>query len=125
MNGFLDAFLTDADLTALDGLPDSVRHLDLRGHPISDVGLDRLGRFGFAASLGSLWLNSPKLTDGGLAALERCRELTHLQLCNYQITGAGFKHLRSLSKLETLDVDFAPVRNESLAHLVGLNLRKL
>ena len=125
LNGSVDAVLTDADLEHLSGLPDSVRKLDLRNHAYSDAGINRLTSFHFAATLRLLRLVSPKLTDTGLVAIQRCRDLVELSWSSPNCSGSGLESLRNLSGLRDLYLSYCPLTDAGIAQLAGMQLRLL
>jgi hypothetical protein len=69
---------------------------------------------------------SHETTDADLENLEDLPALRDLDCRGTKITGAGLRHLRGLSKLETLDLSFSELTDAGLENLRDLpRLRKL
>jgi predicted nucleic acid-binding protein len=94
------------------------------GDRLADSDLTQL--VGLAADLRELYLQSPGITDAGLAHLRGLAKLTTLYLGGSSVTDAGLVHLRGLVGLRTLNLARTAITDAGLAHLRELNgLRKL
>ncbi len=99
--------VTPRGLAQLAGLQD-LEYLDLRDTVITDQHLEQLGRF---QHLKDLRLGAH--SDDSPAAGSR-------------ITDQGISHLKHLTRLDTLFLDYLPITDEGVAHLTSLtNLRDL
>jgi hypothetical protein len=88
----------DSDLDVLNQLR-GVERLALRNAPISDAGLERIGRL---TGLKALDLGGTQVTDQGIAHLAGLRDLEYLYLEHTEIRNAGLTHLERLHHLRTL-----------------------
>lgn len=112
-----DGALSDECLAGLAGLT-SLRELEISSTHVGDRGLRYLAKH---THLESLWLFLDCLTDAGLAHLAGLTELKVLRLARCErVTGAGFRHLKKLSKLRELEARGLPIADASLVHLSGL-----
>jgi GTPase SAR1 family protein len=94
--------------------------LNLRGLPITDAELRRVGGLTALTTLDVSWCD--QLTDAGLKHLARLPALTTLDLggCD-QLTNAGLQHLARLSNLTKLDLRWCDqLTDAELEHLAGL-----
>ena len=67
------------------------------------------------------WVQRPRLTDGGLAALASVSSLEVLSVEGHgEITDAGMEHLARLKHLRDLTLAFTTITDAGLAHLDGL-----
>ncbi len=104
-----------------NGQSDAIR-LDrglVRDADLSELGdlEDRLTRLNVARS---------EITDAGLAAITRCRNLTQLRLASSRLSDEGLAVLQALPRLKHLHLIGAPLTNGSLTHLLKLrNLSSL
>jgi hypothetical protein len=105
----------DADLSALDGLEDSLRRINLSHTSISDAGLARIAGM---HELIQLRLASDRVTDAGLEHLPDLTELRHLHLIDMPISDAGLAHLHGLGKLESLYLDGTRATEAGMERLV-------
>ena len=138
---------TDAALTHLRGLA-KLRKLVLVDQEITDEGLANLSRL---TELRELWLDFIPLSDRGLKHLSGLRKLQVLRLYGASVTDKGLRHLagmadmrdlqlgragvgdkglatviRTMRRLETLDLQGNPVSDDGLSALESLtNLRWL
>jgi len=70
--------------------------------------------------------NDTKITDDGLKHLKKLSKLQSLYLDTNKVTDEGLKHLEGLTNLQTLHLDANKVTDEGLVHLEGLtNLQSL
>ena len=84
---------------------------------VTDAGLANLGDL---SSLRELVIMSHSISDAGLASL-RNLDLKRLRLADCPVTAAGLVHLKGMSHLEELDLNFTRVDTiEPLRHLTGL-----
>jgi WD40 repeat protein/serine/threonine protein kinase len=60
------------------------------------------------------------VTDGDLARLEGLRDLEHLDLDHTKLSHRGIEHLRRLSSLSYLSLNYCPITNAGLADLADL-----
>lgn len=89
-----------------------------------DEDLDALA--GLESTLVWLDLARTSISDAGIAALSRCRELRRLVLANTAVGDAALPHLTALPKLESLNLYGTRVTDAGLAHLAPLaSLRRL
>ena len=116
---YLDLYKTnisDAGLLHLSELP-QLRELLLGDTRVTDAGLDALKNL----PLTSIALNTPGITDQGLARLKDFRQLGNLGLrSSTKMTGAGLAHLRDVSTLRSLGLEgrgFVPETWEHLGQL--------
>ena len=72
-----------------------------------------------------VFLRETQAVDGDLEPLQAFRELQTLDVGQTRITGTGFRHLRTLAKLEHLAAFGAPINDEALAHITTLESLKL
>ncbi len=77
-------------------------------------------------ALVELSIDSPNLTDAGMAQLSGLTNLTYLSLADSQITDSGLVHLKGLTELLILCLRGTRVTDAGLMHLKGLtNLARL
>lgn len=91
--------------------------LSLRGDGLRDDDLAAIGRLG---KLGSLHLDSFRLTDAGLAHLRGLARLHTLRVLSPEVTDAGLAHLAGLWALQSIDIPAARSTDVGLARLAGL-----
>ena len=72
-----------------------------------------LGEDFFATAVYVQFVNSP-LTDAGLEHIRRLTELQELTLDYTRVTDAGLKHLKGLRQLRSLDIVHAPITDSGL-----------
>lgn len=106
--------LPEAQLGALAGVS-SLRRLDLDGVSLSNAGLEQLGQLDqltelrVNASKNSGWINE-RVTDHGLAHLRSLGRLERLELeLGCQVTDAGLEHLAGLQRLRLLNLNYTAV----------------
>jgi eukaryotic-like serine/threonine-protein kinase len=117
----------DVLLENMRGL-DSLEYLYLYHVDLSDAGLERLASLpNLTNSLTGFHLLFARITDKGLAHLERFRKLADVGLTECQITDAGLKHLRKLPALVSLilNVSGRGLTDSGLRELRGLKLKFL
>jgi len=133
--------LLPPDVSRLDSVAGATDSLDLSCCRLKDSGLERVahlrqlkklvlvrtkitdaGLVHLDKGLQNLhWLNLKwtKITDKGLARLSGLTSLSELYLPR-QITDAGLKHLKSLTKLSKLNLKYSKITNAGVLHLHGL-----
>jgi len=92
-----DTQIGDAGVRHLAGL--SLTRLILRRCPVTDAGLDSIGRIQF---LEELSLSGAPITSAGIAQLKPLRQLTRLYLNDTAVDDSGLPDLAQLSSLEGL-----------------------
>ncbi len=106
--------VADDDLDALAGMAE-LHELVLDSPRITDAGLAR--HIARLPALESLGLHSPRITDAGVAHLAGLGRLRGLDLSGTRVTDAGLTHLLELTDLETLIVRRTAVTAAGLAKL--------
>jgi hypothetical protein len=102
---------------------DSVRWLCLDGKKVTDGDLAVICT---QTSLEELDIGHTPITDVGLEHVGRLSRLRRLALLETPITDAGLMHLRKLGKLKILDLSFTNISDAGLAHLASVrSLEKL
>ncbi len=119
------------DVRALGGVVRQVSNEDdaydiafnLRGRDLTDDGLAAVGKLKNVASLN---LRDTKITGAGLVHLKRLTMLERLHLERTPFTDDGAEHLAALVNLEYLNLYGTKVTDKTLKHLTSLKkLRKL
>lgn len=96
---------------------------NLRGRSLTDEGLAAVAKLKNVAVLN---LRDTKITGASLVHLKGMASLRRLHLERTSLTDAGTEHLASLTNLEYLNLYSTKVTDKTLVHLKGLkNLRKL
>jgi len=108
--------LMDADLAALEGLPE-LKFLCLIHTRVTDAGLLHLKNL---RELVELDLQNTHVTDAGLAHLIDLKSLHELNLLDVPVTDAGLVHLKELEELRALDLRGTHITDAGLVHLKGL-----
>jgi hypothetical protein len=90
--------------------------------PISDYGLEYLGRM---ESLSSLDVYGTAIGDDGLKYLRSCTGMHGLHLQRTQVTDGGLVHLSKMTDLRVLYLGDTAVTDAGLQRLSDLRLRKL
>jgi hypothetical protein len=91
--------------------------LRLAETPLTDRGLERIGRF---ASLEVLDLSQTRITDHGLAHLAGLAKLSRLALFGTNITTMGMQDLRTLTALKSLEINWTEVDDDTFMTLAQL-----
>jgi Leucine-rich repeat (LRR) protein len=94
--------------------PEACLWVGFSGKPITDAGLESLGR---ASRIGELHLDGTAITDAGLKHLKGLTRLMFLDLSDTQVTDAGLEHLTGLAELRTLYLDGTRVTGEGVKKL--------
>jgi len=106
--------LSDADLEHINP---NVAFLDIVGVDISDKGLAQISRL---SGLRRLEIDSPYVTDAGVARLLGCKELEVLYLGKSELlTDEVFKLVGEFPKLTTLEIDSPQITDHGLLMLKG------
>ena len=110
---------------ALPTGPFQLIHVGLNDKPeLADADLNTLEGLTHLSSLNLV--NCSRITDAGLAHLERLTLLKFLSIAGTHITDAGLVHLRGLTRLEALRISRTRVADAGLVNLHGLTkLRSL
>jgi Leucine-rich repeat (LRR) protein len=114
--------VTDAGLQHLNRMS-NLEQLWIGGSQVSDAGLEQIAAT--HPRLKALSLNSTKITDKGLASLEKLPNLTVLQLMHTDITDAGLAHVATLSRLEYLLLSNTNISDQGLEFVKDLRQLKL
>ncbi len=123
---FNSSNVRDDVLRHLQGLP-QLRRFSVGNTPISDAGLEHLGKL---KNLESLVLNgrsASRVTDAGVRHLGHLPCLKRLHLQQAQISDAGVETIKNLTNLEYLSLSRARrVSDDGVKHLIALtNLNRL
>jgi hypothetical protein len=120
---FRDCTLNDAQFAEISQAAgiERVHGLDLTGTKITDQGLACLQRW---HALEDLEMGSTATSDAGLRNLEGLTNLSILSLSNTDVTGATLDSLGGLQKLETLKIENVPMSIEGLQTIKGLRQLK-
>ena len=105
------------ELARLRGLSE-LRMVVMIGPGVTDIALEALRGH---TRLESVDFINTGITDAGLKNLEQLTSLQELQIGqNSSVTGTGVVHLRGLTELRKLFLDFMPITDEELVNLKGL-----
>lgn len=83
----------------------------------TDADLDRFDRW---PDVRDIWLNRCKITDTGLAHLNKPRHMNKVHLARTALTDEGLRHLKGRSYLYELNLSHTEVTDRGLRHLKGL-----
>ena len=95
-----------------------IEKLDLRKSRITNAGLAYLEK---STNLKELWLDGCVITDAGLAHIKALKNLESLRLNNTKITDTGLVQLTGLSKLTNLGLDYTEVSDVGLNHIADMS----
>ncbi len=87
---------------------------------LTDDGLRKWSQFPNAAKVWFLSVNSARVTDAGLAHLQRFAGVRMLGLGQMKLTDDSLKHLAGLTELSQLFLQLTPVGDKGLIHLTKL-----
>ncbi|HEY4154699.1 MAG TPA: c-type cytochrome domain-containing protein, partial [Puia sp.] len=96
---FVIAPVEDSSLALLEKLADQLVWLNMSGSPLSDKGLQRIGRL---PQLTKLYLNGTQVTDSGLSFLKPLKRLQYLNLVHTGISQKGLEKLAGLKGLKNI-----------------------
>jgi hypothetical protein len=112
--GLADTRVTDGDLRWIIEMPELE---ELYAHNNPALGDESLRYVGHVRNLQRLYIGGARITDAGMARLNRLHQLQELYLAGVPITDAGLKHLEPLTRLEWLVVDSPLVADGGLASI--------
>jgi serine/threonine protein kinase len=124
MSGTSQKTLTDADVNGFKDFPGVENALYIRLSPLTPSGLMRIGALVKGKRIGQLGLLDMPIgatafkTPGGFS------EIVSLTLQNVQTNDDELVHLKSLSKLNTLNLRFNNITDQGLVHLAVLKTLK-
>ena len=107
---------TENDLQLLESLRKQLIWLKLGNMPVSDAGLELVGKL---SNLTRLYLQKTTITDQGLQKLSNLSELQYLNLAWTKITVKGLEQLKGLKNLRQLYLYKSAISVEELNNLKG------
>src|SRR6185437_9681165 len=113
-----NAWITDADLEKLAGLP-RLERINLGYTKITDLGLEHLAPLENVKVLDLYY--AEYVTDLGIAHLKRWRNLEHLNVRGTKVTSSVFEHVAKMTQLRFLDVGYSRVNDDLFEALDGLD----